>query len=113
MENLGGCRESLTGLGFRHTLARIFLNNNRPREIGLGDYDLNVREKYMQYTDLPARVKTAIQSAKPALDDRLDEWIRSPIPALKNRSVIEVLTESGEQGELEIIALCNTIKARF
>ena len=63
--------------------------------------------------DLPPRVRTAILESSPTEKTKLDEWIHRPIPALQNRSVVALLAADGDEGELEIVAMCKSIKARF
>jgi len=64
-----------------------------------------------KFDDLPSRVKVAIRECSPSND--LEKWIHSPIPALGNRSVVEIISNQGGEGELEIVLLCNSIRARF
>ena len=63
--------------------------------------------------DLPPRVRAAILECSPTDKTRLDAWIHQPIPALQNRSVITLLAADGDSGELEVVALCGSIKGRF
>jgi len=59
---------------------------------------------------LPPRVKAAIVECSPSGD--IETWIHQQIPALGNRSVVGMLAELGESGELEVIALCRAIRGR-
>lgn len=63
--------------------------------------------------DLPPRVRTAILEASPTEKAKLDAWIHRPIPALQNRSVVALLAADGDEGELEIVAMCNRLRGAF
>jgi hypothetical protein len=64
----------------------------------------------LKLTDLSPRVRAAILEAEPTNRADMDLWIHRPIPALRGRSVVGVLSEPGPDGELEVVALCRAIR---
>jgi hypothetical protein len=66
-----------------------------------------------QLEKLSPRVQRAIRECAPVSADQLDHWIAEPIPALGNKSVVQVIAERGAEGELAVVALCNSIRGRF
>lgn len=77
---------------------------------GQGKIDLMDQNQLEQ---LSPRVQRAIREAAPVSVDQLEHWITKPIPALGNKSVVQVIAELGAEGELDVVALCNSIRGRF
>jgi hypothetical protein len=67
----------------------------------------------LKLVDLAPRVRAALIEAAPVSADKLEAWIHQPIPVLRGRSVVEVITDQGAAGELEVVALCRRIKGGF
>ena len=86
----------------------LFLVSNTRK--GQGKIDPMVQNQLEQ---LSSRVQRAIREAAPVSVDQLEHWITKPIPALGNKSVVQLIAERGAEGELEVVALCNSIRGRF
>lgn len=65
-----------------------------------------------RFHDLPARVRAAIAEAAPVAPDALDTWIHQPLPALGERSVVQVLADGDHEAEFEIVLMCASAGGR-
>ena len=55
---------------------------------------------YSTFLDLPEFLKKYIREF---MDDKAEDWVLKPIPALKGRSVINLLNEEGLQSTVDFL----------
>jgi hypothetical protein len=53
--------------------------------------------KYKTFTDLPNHIRRRVEVVAPSTD--LQHWVMERIPALGNRSVLDVMNEDGDAEE--------------
>ena len=66
----------------------------------------------LAFMGLPNRVQAALKSIERGPSQQTELWLRTSIPALGNRSVLETLAES-EFGEQAVISYCKAVKGKF
>ena len=64
------------------------------------------------FDDLPSRIRVAAMEAMPAGVGAagLESFVRSPLAALGNRSIVDTLEQEGYAAEPAIIECCSTLK---
>jgi len=67
--------------------------------------------RYDTYTDLPNHIRKRIEAVAPSRD--LAQWVKQPIPALGNRSVLAVMSEDGEAAQQKILQFLLKIEGYF
>ncbi len=73
---------------------------------------MSTEAKTNLYDSLPSRVRAALKSIDRGPGPETDVWLQEVIPALGNRSIMQVLA-GFEDGESRIVAYCNTVKGKF
>ena len=68
----------------------------------------NSTNRYLSLTDFPQHIKNVILSIK---KDNAEVWITKKIPALSNKSILEVMNE--DNGDQYVIDYLNRIKGYF
>jgi hypothetical protein len=57
-----------------------------------------IHRKYIRFSDLPNHIRTRILESRVVSEDEVQAWVKHPIPALAQKSVLEVMnSDDGEQ----------------
>jgi len=67
--------------------------------------------KYRSFNDLPNHIRRRIQAVMPSA--KVAEWVQEGIPALGNRSILDVMNEDGEEADERVLQFLMKIEGYF